>query len=121
MALSDTTIRQAKAVAKACTLGDSDGLALAVSPEGNKSWHFRFRYSWNSKQKWLSLGTYPGISLKEARTRRDIACELVARGINPCKQRNQDRRHAFLAENHTFQKVFEQWFEFRKKSLKAGR
>jgi hypothetical protein len=46
---------------------------------------------------------------------------LVARGINPCKQRNQDRRHAFLAENHTFQKVFEQWFEFRKKSLKAGR
>ncbi|CAI1581004.1 Putative prophage CPS-53 integrase [Serratia marcescens] len=89
------------------------------SPEGNKSWHFR--YSWNSKQKWLSLGTYPGIPLKEARTRRDIACELVARGINPCKQRNQDRRHAFLAENHTFQKVFEQWFEFRKKSLKAGR
>ncbi|HEI9782181.1 hypothetical protein I5Q12_02845 [Serratia marcescens] len=66
-------------------------------------------------------GYYPGISLKEARTRRDIACELVARGINPCKQRNQDRRHAFLAENHTFQKVFEQWFEFRKKSLKAGR
>ncbi|MBH2747340.1 DUF4102 domain-containing protein [Serratia marcescens] len=55
MALSDTTIRQAKAVAKACTLGDTDGLALAVSPEGNKSWHFR--YSWNSKQKWLSLGT----------------------------------------------------------------
>ncbi|WP_399675553.1 Arm DNA-binding domain-containing protein [Serratia sp. szju] len=49
MALSDTTIRQAKAVVKACTLGDSDGLALAVSPEGKKSWHFR--YSWNSKQK----------------------------------------------------------------------
>lgn len=119
MALSDTTIRQAKAVGKAYTLGDTDGLALAVSPEGNKSWHFR--YSWNSKQKRLSLGTYPEISLKEARTRRDIARELVARGINPRKQRNQDRRHALLAENHTFQKVFEQWFEFRKKSLKAGR
>ncbi|WJV25481.1 MULTISPECIES: tyrosine-type recombinase/integrase [Pseudomonas] len=119
MALSDTTVRQAKALGRAYTLGDTDGLALAVSPEGNKSWHFR--YSWNSKQKRLSLGTYPEISLKEARTRRDVARELVARGINPRKQRNQDRRRALLAENHTFQKVFEQWFEFRKKSLKAGR
>ncbi|WP_273829685.1 tyrosine-type recombinase/integrase [Pseudomonas sp. SBT1-2] len=119
MALSDTTVRQAKALGRAYTLGDNDGLALAVSPEGSKSWHFR--YSWNSKQKRLSLGTYPEISLKEARTRRDVARELVARGINPRKQRNQDRRCALLAENHTFQKVFEQWFEFRKKSLKAGR
>ncbi|WP_025810121.1 tyrosine-type recombinase/integrase [Pseudomonas chlororaphis] len=119
MALSDTTIRQAKAVGKAYTLGDTDGLALAVSPDGSKSWHFR--YSWSSQQKRLSLGTYPEISLKEARARRDVARELVARGINPRKQRNQDRRRALLAENHTFQKVFEQWFEFRKKSLKAGR
>ncbi|UQS92855.1 integrase arm-type DNA-binding domain-containing protein [Pseudomonas chlororaphis subsp. piscium] len=119
MALSDTTIRQAKAAGKAYTLGDTDGLSLAVSPEGNKSWHFR--YSWSSKQKRLSLGTYPEISLKEARTRRDVARELVARGINPRKHRNQERRHALLAEDHTFKKVFDQWFEFRKKSLKPGR
>ncbi|MDG3712769.1 Arm DNA-binding domain-containing protein [Pseudomonas aeruginosa] len=85
MALSDTAVRQAKAVGKAYTLGDSDGLALAVSLEGSKSWHFR--YTWNSRQKRLSLGTYPEIFLKEARTRRDIARELVARGINPRKQK----------------------------------
>jgi len=41
MALSDTTIRQVKAVGKAYILGDIDGLSLVVSPEGNKSWHFR--------------------------------------------------------------------------------
>ncbi len=46
---------------------------------------------------------------------------MVARGINPRKHRNQERRLALLAEEHTFQKVYEQWFEFRKLSLKAGR
>ncbi|MGV8400866.1 tyrosine-type recombinase/integrase [Pseudomonas aeruginosa] len=119
MALSDTTVRQAKITGKAYTLGDIDGLSLAISPEGGKSWHFR--YSWNGKQKRLSLGTYPEISLKEARSRRDEARELVARGINPRKHRNQERRLALLAEEHTFLRVFEQWFEFRKLSLKAGR
>lgn len=119
MALSDTTIRLAKATGKAYTIGDTDGLSLAVSPAGNKSWHFR--YVWKNVQKRLSLGTYPEISLKEARTRRDQARELVARGINPRKHRNQERRQALLAEEHTFQKVFEQWFEFRKLSLKPGR
>ena len=38
MALSDTTVRQAKITGKAYTLGDNDGLSLAVSPEGGKSW-----------------------------------------------------------------------------------
>lgn len=106
MALSDTTIRQAKAKSKAYTIGDTDGLSLAVSPEGGKSWHFRC--SWNGKQKRLSLGTYPEVSLKEARTRRDLARELVARGINPRRHRNQERRMALLAEEHTFRRVFEQ-------------
>ncbi|MCP1106549.1 integrase arm-type DNA-binding domain-containing protein [Serratia nevei] len=119
MALSDTTVRQAKTTGKAYTIGDTDGLSLAVSPIGNKSWHFR--YVWNGVQKRLSLGTYPEISLKDARTRRDDARELVARGINPKKHRNQERRLALLAEEHTFQKLFEHWFEFRKLSLKEGR
>ncbi|EHC5872705.1 integrase arm-type DNA-binding domain-containing protein [Salmonella enterica subsp. enterica serovar Eastbourne] len=119
MALSDTAVRQAKATGKAYTLGDIDGLSLAVSAEGGKSWHFR--YYWHGTQKRLSLGTYPEISLKEARTRRDVARELVARGVNPRKHRNEERRLALLAEAHTFQKVFEQWFEFRKQSLKPGR
>lgn len=119
MALSDTAVRQAKVTGKAYTLGDIDGLSLAVSAEGGKSWHFR--YYWHGTQKRLSLGTYPEISLKEARTRRDVARELVARGVNPRKHRNEERRLALLAEEHTFQKVFEQWFEFRKQSLKPGR
>ncbi|MDR0439706.1 MAG: Arm DNA-binding domain-containing protein, partial [Candidatus Accumulibacter sp.] len=53
MALTDTAVRQAKATGKSYTLGDMDGLSLAVSPQGGKSWHFR--YYWSGRQKRMSL------------------------------------------------------------------
>jgi hypothetical protein len=81
MALSDLVIRQTKATGKAFTLADSCGLALYVSPKGGKAWHFR--YSWGGKQKRISFGTYPEVSLQEARNLRDEARRLVAKGINP--------------------------------------
>lgn len=60
MALSDLTIRHAQATAKDYALPDFDGLALAVSSVGGKSWHFR--YCWASTQKRMSLGSYPEVS-----------------------------------------------------------
>ena len=61
MALSDLVVRQAKTTGKAYTLNDLDGLSLAVSPTGGKSWHFRYYCA--EKQKRMSLGTYPEVSL----------------------------------------------------------
>jgi len=61
MALSDLIVRQAKAGDKDYTIGDADGLALHVTTKGGKSWHFR--YCWAKKQKRISLGTYPAVSL----------------------------------------------------------
>ena len=49
MALSDLAIRQAKATGKAYTLSDIDGLSLAVSASGGRTWHFR--YYWLDRQK----------------------------------------------------------------------
>jgi hypothetical protein len=71
MLLSDLTVRQAKTTGTAYTLGDSDGLSLNVSPHGGKSWYFR--YYWAGKQKRISLGTYPAVSLRQARQARDEA------------------------------------------------
>jgi hypothetical protein len=81
MALSDLTVRQAKATGLAYTLGDIDGLSLNVSPHGGKSWHFR--YYWAGRQKRISLGTYPEISLRQARQSRDEARALLSQGVNP--------------------------------------
>jgi hypothetical protein len=89
MALTDTNVRQAKATGSAYTLGDLDGLSLAVSPQGGKSWHFH--YYWMGRQKRMSLGTYPEISLREARQARDEARALLAKGVNPYTHRKQKR------------------------------
>jgi hypothetical protein len=69
----------------------------------------------------MSLGSYPQISLKEARRRRDEARALVAQGINPYEHRKQQRRSVRNAAEHTFEAVFDQWVAFRRLSLKEGR
>lgn len=119
MALSEMAARQAKATGKAYTLGDIDGLSLAVTAQGGRTWHFR--YCWAGKQKRMSLGIYPEIGLREARELRDKARALLAKGINPKLDRKHKRQAVRLAAEHTFNAVFLQWVEHRKLELKAGR
>lgn len=69
----------------------------------------------------MSLGSYPQISLKDARVRRDEARALVAQDINPYEYRKQQRRAVRFAAEHTFEAVFNQWVELRRLSLKEGR
>ncbi len=71
MALSDTTVRQARITGNDYSLGDTDGLALNVTARGGKIWYFRYFLA--GKQKRMSLGSYPQISLRDARGRRDEA------------------------------------------------
>lgn len=119
MPLTDTAVRQARATGKNYTLTDTDGLALFVGTKGAKSWHFRF--CWAGKQPRISLGTYPEISLKQARELRDEARALVARGIDPRVHRRQERKATVLAAENTFESVFRRWRDFKALSLKTGR
>jgi integrase len=119
MALSDLTVRKAKATGTPYTLGDLDGLSLFISPQGGKSWHFR--YYWLGKQKRLSLGTYPEVSLRDARQARDEARALLARGINPKVHRKQKRQAVRLASENTFTAVFNDWIERHKLETKTGK
>jgi hypothetical protein len=118
MALTDTAVRQAKATGKAYTLGDREGLSLAVSPQGGKSWHFR--YYWGDRQKRISLGTYPKVSLREARQTRDEARALLAKGVNPHTHRKQQRQAVRLSSEYTFETVFHQWLEKHALGIQTG-
>ncbi|MCL2590569.1 MAG: tyrosine-type recombinase/integrase [Betaproteobacteria bacterium] len=118
-ALTNTAIRLAKAKGKAYTLPDSDGLTLAIAPEGGKSWHFRFY--WMGRQKRLSFGTFPAVSLEQARALRDEARELLAQGIHPGEHRNHKREAARREEEQTFEAIFLRWFAHRCLTLKEGR
>ncbi len=98
MALTDTAVRHAKPRAQDHTLPGYNGLALFVNTKGAKCWHFRF--SWADKQPRISLGTYPEISLRDARALRDVARVLIAGGIDPRIYRRLERNaRRLVAEN----------------------
>lgn len=119
MPLTDTAVRQAKPRDKDYSLTDSAGLSLFVAAKGAKSWHFRF--SWHGRQPRISLGTYPEISLKQARERRDQARALVAKGIDPRSARREEKLTASTGAVKTFEVVAEEWYAFKSPRMVAAR
>lgn len=81
MTLTDVAIRKALPGEKPYKLTDGRGLFLLVTVKGAKSW--RFRYSFDGREKLLTFGLYPEVKLTEARDRRDDAREQLRRGIDP--------------------------------------
>ena len=89
MSLTNTAVRNAKPGDKTIKLYDERGLYIEISPSGGKWWRFKYRY--NGKEKRLSLGVYPDVSLKDARDRRNDARKLVANGIDPSVNRKAQK------------------------------
>ena len=85
MPLNDPAIRNATTDTKQKKLYDSGGLYLLVTPNGGKWWRFKYRFG--GKEKLLSLGTYPQVSLKDARDHRDKAKKLLRNRIDPAFER----------------------------------
>ncbi len=85
MPLNDPAIRNATTDTKPKKLYDSGGLYLLVTPTGGKWWRFKYRFG--GKEKLLSLGTYPQVSLKDARNDRDKAKKLLRNRIDPSAER----------------------------------
>ena len=80
MPLTDRAIKAAKPEKRTRKLFDSGGLYLEISPAGGKWWRIKYRFA--GKEKRISLGVYPRISLKEARQRRDDARRSLDRGVD---------------------------------------
>jgi integrase len=97
MPLTDTRVRAIKPSAKPQKIADGGGLYLFVTPNGTKAWRLAYRY--NGKQKALSVGIYPLVTLGEARARRDRAKKLLADGTDPSAQRKLDKVTARAGEN----------------------
>jgi integrase len=81
MPLTDTAIKNAKPRSKPWRAFDGGGLYLEISPAGGKWWRLKYRF--DGKEKRLSLGVYPEVSLKDARGRRDAFRKLLADGVDP--------------------------------------
>ena len=106
MPLTNTTVRNAKPESKPRKLFDERGLFLLVNPNGGKLWRFKYRF--NGKEKQISLGIYPDVSLKDARERRDEARKLVANGIDPSEHRKAQK--VANGGGNSFEVVAREWF-----------
>jgi len=107
MPLTDKTIKQAKSAEKAQRLFDGGGLYLELAPAGGKWWRFKYRFE--GKEKRLSLGVYPHVALKQARTRRDDAKKLLANGIDPSLHRQANKLASAERQGNSFEAVTREW------------
>ena len=112
MALTDVAVRNARPTDKQQKLFDGGGLFLLVTPAGGKRWVLKYRV--NGKEKSLALGTYPEVSLVEARKRRATARQLLVQRVDPGEAKKADRRAAKLAAANSFEAVALAWMEERR-------
>ena len=118
MPLTKLSIQAAKAIDKASKLFDGRGLYLLVTPNGSKGW--RFKYRLQSKEKLLSLGTYPEGSLADARERLEECRKLVAQGIDPSEFRKLNRTRALERSANSFEAVALEWLAKKAATWSAG-
>lgn len=122
--LTEMQIRNAVPGEKRYTLRDENGLFLEVPTSGNKRW--RLRYFFDGKEKLVSLGIYPLVSLKDARTKRDQLRGQIRDRDNPKdpsamrKQAKDARKQALeavaqaeMVDAQTFEKTAREWHQKR--------
>jgi len=107
MAMTDMKVRTAKAKEKPYKLTDGDGLFLLVTTVGGKWWRFKYRFG--GKEKLLALGTYPEVSLADARGKRDAARKQVAAGIDPSEVRKAQKAAMVAGAVNSFEVVAREW------------
>jgi len=103
--LTNAKVRSAKGRERPYKLADGGGLTLLVNPDGSRWWRLRYRYG--GREKMLSLGVYPDVSLALAREKRGEARTLLARGVDPSSERKAKK----VADADTFKAIAEEWLD----------
>ena len=109
MPLNDRQIKNAKPAetGKKTKLFDGGGLYLEVTPAGGKI--FRLKYRIGGKEKTLTIGKYPAVSLSEARQATENARRLLASGQDPSEAKQQEKRERQAAALNTFESIARRW------------
>lgn len=105
MPLNDRLLRTLGPKAKAYRRADEGGLYVEVAPSGGRLWRWKYRFG--GKEKRLSFGSYPDVSLKAARERRDAARRLLAAGTDPGEARKAGK--AAQAGAESFEAIAREW------------
>lgn len=111
--LTSKDVENAKPKNKPYTLSDGGGLALMISTQGGKCWHFNYYHPLTKKRRLISIGTFPQISLAQARAKRDGFKALIKQGIDPQADRKRQQQAQAEAVENTFRVVAVKWYEHR--------
>jgi len=111
--LTNTKIKNAKATNKIQKLGDGNGLVLVINPKPLGSKIFQFNYRFDNKQKTISFGSYPDISLEKAREQVKESKDLLKANLNPSLVRKARKTVATMENGHTFEAIGLEWHEIK--------
>ena len=112
MPLTVLEVQKAKPKERAYKMTDGHGLYLLVNPKGGKYW--RLKYYFANRERVLSIGVYPDVSLALARQRREEARRMKMENIDPMEHKREKRREFLATYENTFEKVAREWHETKK-------
>ena len=107
--INDTQIKNAKPKDKNYKLIDGQGLYILVKTNGSKLW--RFNYKFDGKEQTYAIGSYPEISLLNARQKREELRAKVANGVNPSKEKQEQKQIQAAKIENTFEQVSKDWLK----------
>lgn len=107
MPLTDVKVRTAKPQDKPYKLADGGGLYLLVNTNGSRYWRLKYRVM--GREKLLSIGVYPDISLAVARQKRDEARKVLAEGNDPSAVKKAKKQAKKIAAENTFESIAREW------------
>lgn len=117
--LSDTALSSLEAEAKEYRELDGAGVYFRVKPNGQKSWHLRYK-SAEGKWSWLGLGPYPDVSGAEARRKAAALRSDAATERTPILTRRARKEAEDAASSKAFESLAREWFEIRRPGWEAG-
>lgn len=97
---------------KRARLTDAQGLYLEVSPGGSKRWFAKLYL--NGKETRIALGSYPAVSLKDARLARDAAKSQKVSGVNPIQARKVEKLKSAVSTQDTFETIAREWITLQR-------
>ncbi|MEJ7669810.1 MAG: integrase arm-type DNA-binding domain-containing protein [Casimicrobiaceae bacterium] len=105
--LTDKNVRDAKPREKPYKVADGAGMYLLVNPDGARYWRLKYRFA--GREKLLALGTYPAVTIKDARRHRDVAKAALRDGRDPSAEKQAKKRAEKIAGANTFDAVAREW------------
>ena len=118
MPLNARQIDTAKPRDKEYKLTDGGGLYLLIKPNGAKYWRLKYRVL--GKEKKLSIGVYPDISLSDARLKREEARKVVALGGDPSEEKRVEKLAQKASVENNFKAIALEWHEYKRTGWSKG-